>query len=553
MKKNFKKLLVVVTAAAMLVSLSACSGSDKGSNTGNKGKDSVTFNIDWPAAIDPGVGSKSADTIAMLNLYDSLTYPNTDGSVEPLLASKWDVNDSSTEYTFHLNKAAKFHSGNAVKASDVKFSMDRLITMGEGYAYLFTDLLKSTEAVDDQTVKFTLNSPSGTFPNMLIRLYVLEEDLVMKNLDTSKDTYGQMGDYGKTWLQTNDAGSGPYKVKEMRTEDSLTMEKSEDYWQGWDQYAGAPTTAVMMGNLDGTTVRTMITRDELDLTDDTQTNESLKAMTKADGVELVRTQTGNNFNIALNTKSAPTDDIHVRKAMAYALDYDQVCESIYPGSTKATGPILAGIAGSLDTNPYAYDLDKAKAELKQSKYYDDLISGKKKITLTYCSEGGDNQEKLALLMQSGLDKIGVTCEIAGKPFATMMTDAATVETTPNAAFVVFAGPYLDGGVFLKSRYHSSSCGSWEQMEWLQSDKIDKEITDAMAIADEKERTAAYEKISEELIDLCPTIWVGDIASSFAYRSDNIVKLPVAEKFASGKSFVYAGGYSYYLREFEVKK
>ena len=89
-----------------------------------------------------------------------------------------------------------------------------------------------------------------------------------------------------------------------------------------------------MGNLDGTTVRTMITRNELDLTDDTQTNESLEAMTKADGVELVRTQTGNNFNIALNTKSAPTDDIHVRKAMAYALDYDQVCESIYQGSTK---------------------------------------------------------------------------------------------------------------------------------------------------------------------------------------------------------------------------
>ena len=81
----------------------------------------------------------------------------------------------------------------------------------------------------------------------------------------------------------------------------------------------------------------------------------------------------------------------------------------------------------------------------------------------------------------------------------------------------------------------------------------KEITDAMAIADEKERTAAYEKISEELIDLCPTIWVADTASGFAYRSDNIVKLPVAEKFASGEPFVYAGGYSYYLREFEVKK
>lgn len=65
MKKKFKKLLAVVTAAAMLVSLSACGGGDKDSGTETKGKDSVTFNIDWPAAIDPGVGSKSADTIAV--------------------------------------------------------------------------------------------------------------------------------------------------------------------------------------------------------------------------------------------------------------------------------------------------------------------------------------------------------------------------------------------------------------------------------------------------------------------------------------------------------
>lgn len=553
MKKNLKKLITVVTVMAMLVSLAACGGGDKENGSEAKGKDSVTFNIDWPAAIDPGVGSKQADVIAILNLYDSLTYPNTDGTVEPLLASKWDVNDSSTQYTFHLNKNAKFHSGNAVKASDVKFSMERLVAMGEGTAYLFTDLVKSTEVVDDYTVKFTLNSSSGTFPNMLIRLSVLEEALVTEHIDTSVDTYGDKGDYGKTWLQTNDAGSGPYKVKEMRTEDSLTMVKSDDYWQGWDDFAEAPTTVVMMGNLDGTTVRTMITRNELDLTDDTQTNESLEAMAKTEGVKLVRTQTGNNFNIALNTKSKPTDDIHVRKAMAYALDYDQVCESIYPGSTKSTGPILAGLGGALKSNPYAYDLDKAKKELKQSKYYDQLISGELKISLDYCSEGGDNQEKLALLMQSGLDQIGVTCEIASKPFATMMTDATSIETTANAAFVVFAAPYLDGGVFLKSRYHSSSCGSWEQMEWLQNDKIDKEITDAMTIADEKERIAAYEKISEELIEICPTIWVGDIASSIAYRADNILKLPVAEKFESGEPFVYAGGYSCYFREYEVKK
>ncbi len=85
-----------------------------------------------------------------------------------------------------------------MKASDVKFSMDRLVTMGEGYAYLFTDLLKSTEAVDDQTVKFTLNSSSGTFPNMLIRLYVLEEDLVMKTWIPAKTRMAIRATTGKS-------------------------------------------------------------------------------------------------------------------------------------------------------------------------------------------------------------------------------------------------------------------------------------------------------------------------------------------------------------------
>lgn len=58
MKKKFKKLLAVVTAAAMLVSLSACGGGDKDSGTETKGKDSVTFNIDWPGGHRPWRGEQ---------------------------------------------------------------------------------------------------------------------------------------------------------------------------------------------------------------------------------------------------------------------------------------------------------------------------------------------------------------------------------------------------------------------------------------------------------------------------------------------------------------
>ena len=98
----------------------------------------------------------------------------------------------------------KFHSGNEVKASDVKFSFDRLIALGEGYAYLFSDV-KSCDVIDDYNVKFRLNAPSGIFPMIACRIYILDEALVMENI--TDGAYDKYGDYGKAWLNTNDAGS----------------------------------------------------------------------------------------------------------------------------------------------------------------------------------------------------------------------------------------------------------------------------------------------------------------------------------------------------------
>jgi len=558
--KKMKSILALLLALAMALSLAACGGSSAPS-TGNDGSNpaaggpaanredgSVIFSIDWPAYIDPGVGNKAADMVAHLNLYDTLTFPLADGTVGPLLAESWEANSEATEYTFHLVENAKFHSGSPVTANDVKFSMDRLLTMGEGYAYLFSNVAE-TQVVDEHTVKFILSEPTGALPNILIRLYVLEEAVVMEHIDAG-GAYGEFGDYGKTWLTTNDAGSGPYTVREMRMEDSLTMERVEDYWRGWEENLNAPKVVIALGNVDATTVKTMVSRDELDITSNTLTKEILNSVVTVEGMSLVRAKSGLSMNIALNTKIAPTDDIHFRKAMAYALDYNTVSTSIYPESSQPTGPIVAGAACALapEDNPYTFDLDKAAEELKQSPYYGDLTSGKMVVSLSYCSEGGQPQEQLALLMQAGLAAIGVKCEITAKPFANMMTDAATVETTPNASFIVYSPSYMEGGSFLKPRYHSSSTGTWEQMEWLLDDELDAEIEQAMNTVDESARNAAYIQICKELMELCPTIWACDVASSYAYRSDYMT-IPSVE---AGYDALYCADYMMYYRDYTLK-
>ena len=167
--KKMKSILALLLAVTLALSLTACGSPAPGTDMSDpapsgalsdREEGSVIFSIDWPAYIDPGVGNKAADMVAHLNLYDTLTFPLSDGTVAPLLAESWEANHEATEYTFHLMEHAKFHSGNPVTAKDVKFSMDRLLTMGEGYAYLFSNVA-STEVVDEHTVKFTLKEPSG--------------------------------------------------------------------------------------------------------------------------------------------------------------------------------------------------------------------------------------------------------------------------------------------------------------------------------------------------------------------------------------------------------
>jgi len=564
MKRLVKVIVPVILILSMLAGVTGCSKDKESSSTtsspdangtsssnAQREKGSIVMSIDWPTYIDPAVGSKASDSIALANMYDTLTFPNTDGTVKPWVAESWDVSDNSTVYTFHLRDDVVFHSGNKLTASDVKFSMDRLLTIGEGYAYLFTGVVKEVNVIDDQTVQFILNAPSGTFPSMLIRLYILDEEVVRSHMNPN-GSYGENGDYGKEWLLVNDAGSGPYKVREMKTEEYLVMERFEDYWGGWEE--GAPESIKMQGGLEATAIRTMISRGELDISNDAQTPEAYEAMDEMDGVDILRYQSGVNVNLMLNTKKAPTDDVHVRRAMAYAVDYDTIINNIYVGSQRATGPVVAGMAAAAlteDDMPYHFNLEKAAEELKKSKYYDQLISGEMPITFTWCSEGGLQQEKMALLIQAGMAQIGVNVEITGKPFATMMTDAQTPETTPNASIVVFAPSYLDAGSVLKSRYHSNSCGSWEQMEWLQDKEIDAMIDNALIVVDQKERNDMYREISKKLVDLCPTVWLFDAASIFAYRSNYIKVWPAAEKNAAGEAFIYPSGYSFYFRDFRI--
>jgi peptide/nickel transport system substrate-binding protein len=502
----------------------------------------------WPAYIDPAVGSDYVSSTILLNMYDTLVMPNSDGSVRPSLAKSWVISKNSLIYTFTLVPGVKFHNGDALTAADVVFSVQRLMTIGEGYGYLFTSSVKAAKALGTYQVQFTLKQPFGPFLGALVRLYILDKKQVMAHLQTGTvtGTYGAFKDYGKGWLVTHDAGSGPYKVKTMKTAESLLMEKFNGYWAGWAN-KDAPQYVEEIGTTEAVTVRTLMSRGALEITDQWQTKENLAAMDKLPNTDVCSFFEGSVLNIMLNTKKAPTDDIHFRKALAYCVDYQQIIAKLFPGCRPSTAVPKSLPGYNPNLKPYTLDLAKAQAELKQSKYYGKL--NQYPFELDWVSEV-PAEEKIALMVQANAAKIGIKVNVTKVPWLSLIDLLTKPATTPNGSVVFVSPHYAEAGSMLESRYSSSSTGTWEQGEWLQNPQIDALIKAALATVDQKARFQKYYTVQAKIFDLCPTIWVLEEAIKQDYRSDYVV-FPAAEAVKQGKPVNPVMGYNEYFRDFKV--
>lgn len=494
--------------------------------------------------IDPGVGSDYASSIAFANLYDTLVFPEHDGSLSPWLATDWETSDDGLTWTFNLRPGVKFHNGDELTAEDVAFSMQRLLTMGEGYGYLFTDVVQEAKALDTYKVQFTLKKKFGPFLSTLVRLYVLNKDQVMANIQPGP--YGDMGDYGKEWLITHDAGSGPYMVTELKKQEYMYAVKFDDFWGGWEE--DAPEAIKIIGTTAGPTVRTLMTRRELEQSDQWQTEEALKALDEIPGVAINSAFTGSMLNIMLNTKIAPTDDVHFRRALAYAFDYQTVVDKLFPGCKKAQGPVPFYIPGfNPDLMQYERNLEKAKEELAKSKYADKL--DEYPIDIVWIAQVPD-EEKIALLFQANAEEIGIKVNIVKTPWLSFVDQVATPENTPHASIVFVSPHYNEAGSMLETRYHSKSTGTWEQAEWLKDPEIDAAIEDALSTIDQEERFAKYRAIQEKIVELAPTIWVFDQAEKRAYQEDYLY-WPGVELTKAGKPVSAVMGYNFYYHDYKV--
>lgn len=502
LNKKVKILLISLFLMGMLVGLtSMCVASSTSI---------VRYNSDWPISLDPcAMGVAVEHITAHLNLFDALVFADTEGNILPHIAKSWKASSDGLAYTFYLRSGVKFHDGSELTAEDVKISMDRELATGGGRAPLWLGKVKETKVIDKYTVVFNMEKPFGPFISTLPYLFIVNKDLIMKNIKPG--IYGEMGDYGTEYASDNDVGSGPYMVKDYRRAEYLLMEKNPNYFL---DISAAPDEFKMIGSSELVLLKTLMSKRELEMTNKWLSTEAYESLEKIEGVEFVQIPSTQQIVFKMHNRKPPLDDIHVRRALAWAFDYDTAVKLV-PGSVQARGPVPMRVPGS-DPNCFQFhrNLERAKLELKQSKYYGHFDEYPME-----CQWSDDPKlEKIAMLLMANTADIGLTVNVVQTTWPLICSDSAKMETTPHIYTLNTEARYPEAGEMLFAGYHSTTVGTFEQTEWLLDPVFDEIMDDAFATVDKNERFAKYSKVTRYIIDICPSIFVIDIPELRAYQA-----------------------------------
>lgn len=387
-----------------------------------------------PNTLDPaGLGGNPRANGYSWNVYDRLlgfgrkTLANGSetydyAKLEPELAESYESTNDGKSIVFKLRRDATFHDGAPVTAADVKWSLDRAVSVTVAKNQLGTGSLTSPEqfvVLDPHTIRVDVpRRDRYTLPNLTINFpAIINSNLVKKNAKADDP-------WGAEWIKSNDAGGGAFKLDAFEPSQSLTLSRHA----GWKSGPAPAMERIIMQLVPAAANRrALLERGDADVALDLLPRDvvDLDAMGR---FNVVSTAQVNAFQfVAMNTKMKPFDDLRVRQAIAYALPYKSMFDAALLGRGQ---PLFGGPAGAPSSNafpaphPYATDVAKAKALLAAA----GLGSGFE-TSFSFDMSAASIAEPLATLLQEGLAQIGIKVTINKFPSG-QMGQALTKKEVP---------------------------------------------------------------------------------------------------------------------------
>ncbi|MFG1413841.1 ABC transporter substrate-binding protein [Xanthobacter sp. VTT E-85241] len=371
-----------------------------------------------------GVGSNVPGYEVSWNCYDRLiTHPMKDvngtpyydrDKIEGELAEDMTLGDMSA--TFKLKKNATFQDGTPVTAKDVKWSMDRAVSVGGFPTFqMKAGSLEKPEqfvVVDDHTFRVDfLRKDRLTIPDLAVVVpCIMNSELVKKNA-TAQDPWGL------EYVKQNTVGSGAYKVTKWTPGTEVVFERN-------DKWVGGPMPKIKRviwrmvpsaGNR-----RALLERGDADISYDLP-NKDFVELKDSGKLTIISTPYSNGLQyIGMNVTKPPFDNLKVRQAIAYAIPYQKIMDAVLFGLGKPMfGAAPGGVKEAVwpQPAPFTTDLVKAKQLLTEAGYPNGL-----ETTISFDLGFAGVNEPLCVLLQENLQELGIKTTINKIPGANWRTE-----------------------------------------------------------------------------------------------------------------------------------
>lgn len=446
----------------------------------------IVGNTAEPKSLDPQVDTAVNDFRILVNIYDGLVrYKPGSLKVAPDLAKSWEISDDGKTYTFHLRHDVKFQDGTPFNAKAVKFDFDRMLVEDNPYhdtgpfplAFFFS-AIKSTEVVDDYTVRFHLKHP---FAPLLSDLAYPTGLLVSP---TAVKKYGKK--YGR-----HPVGTGPFEFVQWVENQKVVLKRNPDYWNGapklkavvFEPISDNNTRSVKMlsGGLD------LMVGTPADMIQKFQSNSQFKVYSKA-GPHV--------WFLILNMKKGPFKDKRVRQAVNYAINKKALVSNLLQGTAVvADSPIAPAFSWAYDNSlkPYPYNPDKARKLIKEGG------ADGAKITF-YVTEGGSGMLSpvaMGTAIQSDLNKVGLDVKIKTFEWNTYLNKVnAGLDNKADMAEMAWMTNSPDTLPYLTLRSDAVPDKGGFNSGYYSNPKVDKLLEKARRITDRDKRAKLYKKVQE---------------------------------------------------------
>jgi peptide/nickel transport system substrate-binding protein len=339
-----------------LLLLIAVAGWAGGAGAAPKGQVIIAQGVD-PTTLDPHLHLETPALNVLLQIYDTLLMRDADLKLIPWLAESWRVVNPTT-WEFKIRKGAKFHNGEDADADAVKYSLERILdpNVKPQRQITFFNLVDHVEVVDKYTARVITKKP---FP-------VLENNLaVLGNIVPPKYFKSQE----MAHLAKNPVGSGPYKFARWVKDEQIVMEANEQWWGGATKiktliFRPIPEHAVRVAALQAGEVDIAVNIPP-HLLPIIEKHPRLY-ITKAPSVRTIfipiYTHKFDTANKLVGPVEHPTKDKRVRQAINYAVNIDEVIQSVLEGQAIRTATPLTSKHFGFDPKREAYKQDVAKAK-----------------------------------------------------------------------------------------------------------------------------------------------------------------------------------------------